>query len=100
MFNERGKMMGYDSFTIIQTDDNYHALAMATDEIAVSALINVPEAFYTIVYIIGNEKSHFYDGLEIKSSDKTGFYQVGTYKYKTIEEEWKTVPAVMLMKKQ
>ena len=54
----------------------------------------------TAVYIIGNEKSNFYDGLEIKSSKNTGFYQVGTYKYKTKEGEWKTIPAVMLMKKK
>lgn len=109
MFNERGKMMKYDSFTIVRTYDNNHALAVATDELGYFAALNmakddlpqsVPWLVYTAVYIIGNEKTHFYDGMEIKSSKRTGFYQVGTYKYKTKEEGWKTVPAVMLMKKQ
>ena len=103
MLNERGKMMDTESYIIIQTFDNNHALAVDSEMLAFSALsslIEIPSSLNTAVYIIGNENSSFYDGLEIKSSKKTGFYQVGTYRYKTDEDEWKTVPAVMLMKKQ
>ena len=100
MFTERGKMMDAESYMIIQTQDNNHGLAVDSEMLAISALINIPSSMNTAVYIIGNEKSNFYDGLEIKSSKKVKFYQVGTYRYKTKEEEWKTVPAVMLMKKQ
>ena len=100
MFNERGKMMDAESYMIIQTQDNNHGLAVDSEMLAISALINIPSSMNTAVYIIGNEKSNFYDGLEIKSSKNTGFYQVGTYKYKTKEGEWKTIPAVMLMKKK
>ena len=100
MFKERGKMMDTESYMIVQTHDHNHALAVDSEMLAISALINIPSSINTAVYIIGNEKSNFYDGLEIKSSKKVKFYQVGTYRYKTKEEEWKTVPAVMLMKKQ
>jgi hypothetical protein len=100
MFKERGKMMDTESYMIVQTHDHNHALAVDSEMLAISALINIPSSINTAVYIIGNEKSNFYDGLEIKSSEKVKFYQVGTYRYKTKEEEWKTVPAVMLMKKQ
>lgn len=99
MFKERGKMMDAESYMIIQTHDNNHALAVDSDMLAISTIINIPSSINTAVYIIGNGKSSFYDGLEIKSSEKIKFYQVGTYRYKTKEEEWKTVPAVMLMKK-
>ncbi len=99
MFKERGKIMNAESYTIIQTHDNNHALAVDSDMLALSTFINIPSSINTAVYLIGNEKSNFYDGLEIKSSAKTKFYQVGTYRYKTKEEVWKTVPAVMLMKK-
>lgn len=100
MFKERGKMMDTESYMIVQTHDHNHALAVDSEMLAISALINIPSSINTAVYIIGNDKSNFYDGLEIKSSEKVKFYQVGTYRYKTKEEEWKTVPAVMLMKKQ
>ena len=100
MSKERGKMMDTESYMIVQTHDHNHALAVDSEMLAISALINIPSSINTAVYIIGNEKSNFYDGLEIKSSEKVKFYQVGTYRYKTKEEEWKTVPAVMLMKKQ
>ena len=93
-------MMDTESYMIVQTHDHNHALAVDSEMLAISALINIPSSINTAVYIIGNEKSNFYDGLEIKSSKKVKFYQVGTYRYKTKEEEWKTVPAVMLMKKQ
>lgn len=99
MFKERGKMMDTESYMIIQTHDNNHALAVDSNMLAISAIINIPSTINTAVYLIGNEKSNFYDGLEIKSSEKVKFYQVGTYRYKTKEDEWKTVPAVMLMKK-
>lgn len=92
--------MDAESYMIIQTQDNNHGLAVDSEMLAISALINIPSSMNTAVYIIGNEKSNFYDGLEIKSSKNTGFYQVGTYKYKTKEGEWKTIPAVMLMKKK
>ena len=103
MLNERGKMMDTESYMIIKTYDNNHALAVDSEILALSAfssLIEISSFLNTAVYIIGNEKSSFYDGLEIQSSKKTGFYQVGTYRYKTDEDEWKTVPGVMLMKKQ
>lgn len=100
MFKERGKMMDTESYMIIQTHDHNHALAVDSEMLAISAFINIPSPINNAVYIIGSEKSNFYDGLEIKSSKKAAFYQVGTYRYKTTDDEWKTVPAVMLMKKQ
>ena len=95
MSGDRGKAMKSDSFTIISTEDNYHALAVSNVK-----LEKLFDSEPKVVYIIGNEKSQFYDGYEIKASGKTKFYQVGTYKYKTKEDEWRTVPAVMLLKEQ
>lgn len=90
MADGQGKAMKSNSFTIISTEDNYHALAVDLEMLF--------DSEPTVVYVIGNEKSQFYDGYEIRASGKTKFYQVGTYKYKTKEDEWKTVPAVMLLK--
>ena len=87
MFNERGKMMDATSYTIIQTIDNNHGLA-AGDLIG---LLNP-------VLVLGNKDSHFYDGM--KAGPNSGFYQVGTYRYMTKDEVWKTVPVVALMAKQ
>lgn len=87
MFKERGKMMDAKSYIIFQTHDNNHALAFDLRTVST-------------VYLIGNEKSNFYDGLEIKSSEKIKFYHVGTYRYITQDNDWRTIPAVMPMKKK
>lgn len=100
MFKERGKMMDTQSYMIIQTYDNNHALAVDSEILAISTFMNIPSFINTAVYIIGGEKSNFYDGLEIKSSEKIKFYQVGTYRYKTQDNDWRTIPAVMPMKKK
>ena len=54
----------------------------------------------TPVLLIGDETTHFYDGLEVKVTNNKRFYQVGTYKYETKSEDWKTVPAVMLLEQE
>ncbi len=89
MFNERGKMMDATSYTIIQTIDNNHGLAVGD----FLDLLNP-------VLVLGNKDSHFYDGMEVKAGSNSRFYQVGTYRYMTKDEIWKTVPVVALMRRE
>lgn len=100
MFDVRGQKMEATAYTILHTYDETHALAIDSHEYELSAFINLPSTYYNIVYIIGGEGSHFYDGLKAQSSGNYCFYQVGTYRYKTQDGEVKTIPAVMLMKKK
>lgn len=88
MFDERGEMMDATSYTIIQTIDNNHGLAVAN----FFDLLN-------IVLVLGSKDSH-YDGMEVTAGTNTRFYQVGTYQYLTKEGIWKTVPVITLMNKQ
>lgn len=88
MFSERGKMMEPTTYTIIQTIDSNHGLAVGD----ILDLLNP-------VLVLGNEDSHFYDGLEVKAGANTRFYQVGTYRYMTTDEVWKTVPVITLSTK-
>ncbi len=95
MFEERGEMMQEKSFKIFQSLDANHALAMGKDEDSYSDLY-----FGITVMIIGDEDTHFYDDQIINTSSTKRFYQVGTYKYQTKSENWKTVPVIMLLDKK
>ena len=73
MFDERGQMLDADSFFVVSTEDNYHALAIDSEMLfllTLSQALNINQPIQQLVYIIGNEKSNFYDGYEIKASDK------------------------------
>ena len=91
MFEKRGQAMTEGSFKIFQTLDDKHALA--------SGVSNEEYGWYMgiTVMIIGNENDHFYDDQIIKKTSGKKFYQVGTYKYQTKSEEFKTVPIVALL---
>ena len=91
MFEKRGQAMTEGSFKIFQTLDDKHALARG--------ISNEEYGWYRgiIVMIIGNENDHFYDDLIIKKTSGKKFYQVGTYKYQTKSEDFKTVPIVALL---
>lgn len=91
MFNERGEMMDVTSYRIIQTIDSNHGLAVGVEDFF--SLLNP-------VLVLGNKDSHFYDGMEVTAGSNTRFYQVGTYRYMTKADDWKTVPVVALMTKQ
>lgn len=90
MFETRGQAMTESSFKIFQTLDDKHALASGVCE---------EFEFYmgVTVMIVGGEDDHFYDDLIIRKSSKRKFYQVGTYRYKTKSEDFKTVPIVALL---
>ena len=49
-----------------------------------------------IMLLIGKESEHFYDNQVIKIPAKKCAKQIGTYKYKTKEFGYKTVPAVSI----
>ena len=91
MFEKRGQAMTEGSFKIFQTLDDKHALA--------SGVSNEEYGWYMgiTVMIIGNENDHFYDDQIIKKTSVKKFYQVGTYKYQTKSEDFKTVPIVALL---
>ena len=91
MFEKRGQAMTEGSFKIFQTLDDKHALA--------SGVSNEEYGWYMgiSVMIIGNENDHFYDDQIIKKTSGKKFYQVGTYKYQTKSEDFKTVPIVALL---
>ena len=91
MFEKRGQAMTEGSFKIFQTLDDKHALA--------SGVSNEEYGWYMgiTVMIIGNENDHFYDEQIIKKTSGKKFYQVGTYKYQTKSEDFKTVPIVALL---
>jgi hypothetical protein len=91
MFEKRGQAMTEGSFKIFQTIDDKHALA--------SGVSNEEYGWYMgiTVMIIGNENDHFYDDQIIKKTSGKKFYQVGTYKYQTKSEDFKTVPIVALL---
>ena len=91
MFEKRGQAMTEGSFKIFQTLDDKHALA--------SGVSNEEYGWYMgiTVMIIGNENDHFYDDQIIKKTSGKKFYQVGTYKYQTKSEDFKTVPIVELL---
>ena len=91
MFEKRGQAMTEVSFKIFQTLDDKHALA--------SGVSNEEYGWYMgiTVMIIGNENDHFYDDQIIKKTSGKKFYQVGTYKYQTKSEDFKTVPIVALL---
>ena len=91
MFEKRGQAMTEGSFKIFQTLDDKHALA--------SGVSNEEYGWYMgiTVMIIGNENDHFYDDQIIKKTSGKKFYQVGTYKYQTKSEDFKTVPSVALL---
>ena len=97
-FEERGQMMKAEQYSIIQTLSDSYALAM---EISLDRFYDLDiSSILTPVLLIGDETSHFYDGLEVKVTNNKRFYQVGTYKYETKSEDWKTVPAVMLLEQK
>ncbi len=97
-FEERGQMMEAEQYSIIQTLSDSYALAM---EISLDRFYDLDiSSILTPVLLIGDETSHFYDGLEVKVTNNKRFYQVGTYKYETKSEDWKTVPAVMLLEQK
>ena len=91
MFEKRGQAMTEGSFKIFQTLDDKHALA--------SGVSNDEYGWYMgiTVMMIGNENDHFYDDQIIKKTSGKKFYQVGTYKYQTKSEDFKTVPIVALL---
>lgn len=93
MFKEVGEMQTAKVYRIMQTLDDTHALAIDSDDVF-SVLSG------KCVYLIGDIDSHFYDDMEISASGNKRFYQVGTYRYMTKEEIWKTVPAVKLLDKK
>ena len=97
-FEERGQMMEAEQYSIIQTLSDSDALAM---EISLDRFYDLDiSSMLTPVLLIGDETTHFYDGLEVKVTNNKRFYQVGTYKYETKSEDWKTVPAVMLLEQK
>ena len=97
-FEERGQMMEAEQYSIIQTLSGSYALAM---EISLDRFYDLDiSSMLTPVLLIGDETTHFYDGLEVKVTNNKRFYQVGTYKYETKSEDWKTVPAVMLLEQK
>ena len=91
MFEKRGQAMTEGSFKIFQTLDDKHALASGVSNEEYGGYMGIT------VMIIGNENDHFYDDQIIKKTSGKKFYQVGTYKYQTKSEDFKTVPIVALL---
>lgn len=91
MFEKRGQAMAESSFKIFQTLDAKHALASGVSSEEFGLYMGVT------VMIVGGEEDHFYDDLIIRKSSRRKFYQVGTYRYQTKSEDFKTVPIVALL---
>lgn len=91
MFEKRGQAMAESSFKIFQTLDDTHALARGVSNEEFGSYYGVT------VMVVGGEEDHFYDDLIIRKSSRRKFYQVGTYRYQTKSEDFKTVPIVALL---
>lgn len=91
LLEERGQLMEESSFKIFQTLDDTHALA--------TGVSNEEYGWYRgiTVMVIGHEDDHFYDGQIVKRISGKKFYQVGTYRYRTKSDNFKTVPVVQLL---
>ena len=89
LFGEPGDILGFRSFEIMQVLANGSALAHASDKIN--------EQFFfsgTLVLLLSNENSAYYDDQIIKTPSGMVVRQIGTYRYETKDKLVKTVPIV------
>ena len=85
IFEEPGDYMEYSQFEVFQVVESGCALANADD------------SFGATVFIIPDEKQHFYDNQKIVLKNDQCAQHVGTYKYSTKMGIEKTVPAVRII---
>jgi hypothetical protein len=63
-----------------------------------SALTTIKGDYSSAVYLLVNDDGKsYYDDQIIKLPAKKCFRQIGTYRYQTKDDRWKTVPAVQIM---
>lgn len=89
VFEQPGSCINSKQIKIFQTLEQNMALA--------HALTKPNEIFdenRTLVLILGDENTHYYDDQKIDIPKGLCAKQIGTYKYKTKEDLYKTVPAV------
>lgn len=84
MFDEPQEFYG-SNFKVFQVIDKNSALAT-------QFLLD------TVVLIVSDEENSFYDNQWVDAENKR-VLQIGTYRYKTRENIWKTVPVVRIVDK-
>ena len=91
LFEQDATCIDAKQIKIFQTLEPNMALARA---------ITKPNAIYdeneTLVLIIGDENTHYYDEQKVNISPGKCAKQIGTYQYPTKQEIYKTVPAVKI----
>lgn len=85
LFDEPGDYMEYSQFEVFQVVESGCALSYPNYSLS------------TVVLIIPNEKQQFYDGKKIALKNGQRALHVGTYKYHTSMDVWKTVPAIRII---
>lgn len=91
LFEEPGDIVPFKTLKVFQVLPNGSALALATK------LANPQEYDFiveSVVLILSNEKSSYYDGKIIKLPAGKVFRQIGTYRYENKKEFIKTVPII------
>ena len=91
LFNEPGDSVPFKTLKVFQVLPNGSALALATK------LANPQDYDFigeSVVLVLPNEKSSYYDGKIIKLPAGKVFRQIGTYRYENKKEFIKTVPII------
>ncbi len=95
LFDEPGDEFSAPSFKVMQVLANNVALAYSGEN-------NYGSISYygTLVMLVGDENSHFYDDQIVKVKSSQVARHIGTYQYETKMEMQKTVPVIKIFNKQ
>ena len=95
LFDEPGEEFSAPSFEVMQVLASNVALAHSGE-----TEYGITTYFGTLVLLIGDENTHFYDDqiVEVKSGQVAR--HIGTYQYQTKMEMQKTVPVIKIFDKQ
>ena len=83
-----------DNFKIIQVVYENAALAL-TQKRYLGAVYSEP-----VVLIVSQQKNTFYDDQIVKCPEDREVMQIGTYKYQSRNNNWKTVPVILFLMPQ
>ena len=90
IFSDKGECISKKQFKVFQV--------LAPDAALASELSDEQYMWFhgTIVLIVNDEGKHYYDDEMIKIPAKKCARQIGTYKYRTKDDMYKTVPVVSI----
>ncbi len=93
MFETDGATIPALQIRVFQTLGANYALAQSTNErYSYSSDYNYLNAL--TIMLVNNGEYSIYDDLKINITDGKKLVQIGTYRYQTVDKQWKTVPVV------